>query len=111
MVSLRQLGMTSGKQLRKFNHIIVALAHFLTIYGNHIIVHPVVDGGAAVGNSTLCYFALMVRELQIHATSVDIKALTQILAAHSRALNMPAGIAYSPWASPSHYMLWSCFFP
>ena len=47
----------------------------------------------------------MVGEHQIHATSVDIKLLTQILTSHSRTLTVPTRESVAPRRGPAHDML------
>ena len=54
-------------------------------------------GGHILGN-----FALMVREHEIHAATVDIELLAQVLLSHHRALQMPAREAFSPGRRPAH---------
>ncbi len=51
---------------------------------------------------SLCNLTLMMREYKVHATSVDIKLLTQILSAHRRTFAVPAREAVAPGAGPTH---------
>ena len=45
-------------------------------------------------------FIFVMRELQVGPTTVDVKSLAQHLAAHGRALNVPAGAARPVHAVP-----------
>ena len=46
----------------------------------------------------------VVRKLEIGATAVDIKMLTQKCATHCRTFNMPAWPALSPWRGPTNIL-------
>ena len=57
------------------------------------------------------YFALVVREDEVHAAAVDVEMLAQVLPAHGRAFAVPAGESVAPGARPAHDMLGLCFLP
>src|SRR5690606_2179338 len=53
----------------------------------------------------------MVGSCQIHSTTVDIKLITQVFAAHRRTFNMPTWKTYAPRCRPAHNMFWLRFYP
>ncbi len=53
----------------------------------------------------LGYLAIVVRELEVHAAAVYVELASEILLAHGRTLQMPAGKSLAPWRRPVHYML------
>ena len=96
-VGLLQLRMRTREKFRQGDKIAEALSHLLTVDGNHVVVHPVVHAlGSALGH-VLRDFALVVREHQVHAAAVDVELGAEVFLAHDRALQMPAGEAFSPW--------------
>ena len=103
--------MITCKELLKGNEVIVALTHLLTCNGNHIVVHPVAHALFAQGSAALCNLCLVVREHEVHATTVNIELLTQILGTHSRTLHVPTREAFAPRAGPVHYVLRCSLFP
>src|SRR3954468_21804059 len=84
--------------------VVVAFAHLPPVDGYHIIVQPVMRGFMTVANGALGYLAFVVRKLQIHSTTVNIKFRTQVFGAHGRAFNMPTGKTGAPRAGPAHDM-------
>ena len=89
--------MLSAEELRQGDEVIVALAHLLAVDGDHVVVYPVVHHLAALRCHSLCYLALMVGEDEVHAATVDVEVLSQILLAHGGALAVPAWEALAPW--------------
>ena len=71
------------------------------------VVHPVVHEGFGNGlgsiQSTfaLSNLILMMRKLQISTSPMYIKMLSQELARHGRALNMPTGSTFAPRRCPA----------
>ena len=59
----------------------------------------------------LCDLTLMVGEDEIHATSVDVELLPEVLTTHRRAFGMPAREAFAPGARPAHDVLGLCLLP
>src|SRR5688500_9525076 len=57
-----------------------------------------------VADGALRNLAFVVRELQVHAATMNVELFAQVLRAHGRALDMPAGKAFTPWAFPAHDM-------
>ncbi len=55
--------------------------------------------GNALGDLTL-----MVGELQIHATAVDIELFAEILLTHGGTLQMPSRETVAPGRRPAHYV-------
>ena len=60
--------------------------------------------GSALGH-VLRDFALVVREHQVHSAAVNVELGAEVFLAHDRALQMPAGEAFSPWGRPVHDVL------
>ena len=56
--------------------------------------------GPAGGRLALGDLVFMVREDQVLAAAVDVDLLAQILFGHDRALDVPAGPAFSPGGAP-----------
>ena len=54
---------------------------------------------------------LVMGEDQVHATTVDVKLLAEILSSHGCALCMPAWETFAPGAGPAHDMLGLCLLP
>ncbi len=52
----------------------------------------------------LGYLAFMMWEHEVHASAVDVEALTEIFLAHCRAFKMPSGEAFTPGRWPVHDM-------
>jgi len=82
-----------------------ALGHLLPVDGDHVVVHPEPRRIVAGACGALCNLALVVREQQVHPAAVDIEHVAEVFAAHSRAFDMPAGIAFAPGTAPLHDML------
>jgi hypothetical protein len=59
-------------------------------------VHPEVHHAVAKGALRLGDLVLVVRELQVDPAGVDVESLSQVLQAHRRALDVPAGEAVAP---------------
>src|SRR5882724_7874482 len=102
MKSLCKQWMIATEQLGKFNHVVVTLAHFFTVDGDHVVVHPVPYRAVMVANGALCNFTFVVRKLKVHAAAMYIKLCTQVFCCHGRAFNMPAGKTFAPGACPAH---------
>ena len=88
--------MITCKELLQGNEVVVRLTHLLAINRQHIVVHPVFHSGMSHRSLCLGNLTLVMREDQVHATTVDIKLLAQILPAHSRALTVPARETIAP---------------
>lgn len=65
------------------------------------MVHPV-PGEAEARGLRLGDLALVVGKLQVNPPGVEVKAFPQVLEAHGRALNVPAGVPLPPGALPAH---------
>ena len=59
----------------------------------------------------LSNLTLMMREDEIHATTVDIELLAEIFSSHGSALAVPAGEAFAPRRWPAHDVLGLCLLP
>ena len=95
-VSLLKQRVITRKELLEGDKVIIRFTHLLAIDGQHIVVHPVFHGGVTHRSLSLCYLALMMGEHQVHATSMDIKLLAQVLSSHSCALAVPTREAITP---------------
>src|SRR2546428_622081 len=77
-----------------------ALRQLLPLEGDEPVVHPgpgPLDAPGALADHRL---ALVVRELQVDAASVDVERRSEILVRHRVALHMPAGATVAPGARP-----------
>ena len=83
--------MVARKELLQCDEVTQRLTHLLSVDGDHIVMHPVLHGRMPHRSLGLGYLTLMMGEHQIHATTVDIKLLTEILPAHGCTLAVP------PW--------------
>lgn len=68
-----------------------ALGHLLPLQEDVVVVHPV-PGEAEARGLRLGDLALVVGKLQVNPPGVEVKAFPQVLEAHGRALNVPAGV-------------------
>ena len=103
--------MIAAEQLTELDHIVVTLTHLATIDGDHVVVQPEPCRYLVVANSTLGNLTLMVRELQIHTSTVDVKLITQVLGTHGGTLDVPAGETLAPRTLPTHDMLRGSMLP
>ncbi len=53
----------------------------------------------------------MMGKHEVHAAAVYVEALAEIFLAHGRALEVPAGEAFTPGRGPVHDVFGRCFFP
>ncbi len=70
--------------------------HLLLVHPHETVVHPVVHVGTAVRALGLRDLVLVMRELQILPAAVNIEMMAQMVVAHCRALDVPAGSAGPP---------------
>src|SRR5690606_17723583 len=59
----------------------------------------------------LCDFAFVMREFEVHATSMNVELLAKIFGAHDRALDMPSRDTIAPGRWPPHNVRWRGLFP
>ena len=97
--------MIASEELLQSNEVTQALTHLLTVDGNHIVVHPVVNHLVTLRSHSLSDLALMVRENQIHAATVNIKVTAQVLTSHRSTFAVPARETIAPRTRPAHDML------
>ena len=98
--------MFASEELIQCDEVPKGLPHLLSIDGDHVVVHPVAyHGFSALRGLGLSDLTLVMGEDQVHATTVDVKLLAEILSSHSCALCMPAWEAFAPGAGPAHDML------
>src|SRR4051812_43159256 len=86
------------------------LGHLLLVDAHKAVVHPVLGERRAVRALGLRDLVFVVRELQILAAAVNIEALAEEAAAHSRALDVPSGAPWPPSRRPVR-LLWLGAFP
>ena len=53
----------------------------------------------------LCYLICVVGECVVDAAAVNVKIFTEMLHTYAAALDMPAGVAYSPRAVPLEFLI------
>ena len=90
------IGWTDGEQVGEEDHVAERFAHLVLAAIKHAGVHPVAHEGLASEAFRLSDLRLVVRENEIAAAAVDGEALAQVLHAHCRAFDMPAGAALAP---------------
>ena len=78
-------------------------AHFLIVHRDKAVMQPIAGKAAAAGRLGLGDLVLVMREHQIGTTAVNIKAVPQVFAAHSRTFDMPAGATHTPRAFPRRF--------
>ena len=87
----------TGDELIRGEPIAFGLGHFAAIDGQHVAVHPIVHGAIASGDTyILGNLTLVMRELEVHATSVNVKLLSEVFGAHHGTLQVPSREASSP---------------
>ena len=95
-ISLCEVLILTSEEFKQRDEIAQALAHFLAVDGNHVVVHPVAHHIIALGSCSLSYLTLMMWENQVHASSVNVEVVAQILTSHSRALAVPTWKTVAP---------------
>ena len=86
----------TAEQLRQRYEVAQALAHLLAVDGYHIVVHPVMHALCPAAGNVLRNLALVMREHQVHSSSVYVKYFSEVFFSHYRALEMPSGETFSP---------------
>ena len=74
--------------------------HFFVIDTHETIVHPDIDKGFTGRTLTLRNLVFMVRELQIHATAVNIEVMPEAARRHRGTFDVPARTPFAPRRSP-----------
>ena len=106
-----QFGMVAAEQLRQGDEVPEGLAHLLPVDGDHVVMDPVMHALGTAGGLVLRDLALMVREHQVHAASMDVELLAEVLLPHHGALEVPAREAFTPRGGPAHDVLRLGFLP
>ncbi|MNT36047.1 hypothetical protein D3C72_1721050 [compost metagenome] len=86
-------------------------AHPLSVHCQHIGVHPIFHRFYAVASFSLSNFTFVVREFQIHSSTVNIELVAEIFGTHCSTFQMPAWETFSPRRWPFHNMFQRRFFP
>jgi len=87
------------------------LAHLHAIDRDHVVMNPVARERLVGDGLTLRDLALVVRKHVLETAAVDVERLAQILGAHDRALDMPAGISGTPGRVPLEDVVGLCALP
>ena len=110
-IGLRQQLMSTGEEFVQSDEVAKWFTHLGSVDGNHVVVHPVVNHVIALWSYRLCDFTFVVRENQVHSSSVNIEVFTQVFASHSSTFGVPSGETVAPWRRPAHDMFRLCLFP
>ena len=110
-VGLRQQLMSTGEEFVQRDEVAKWFTHLGSVDGNHVVVHPAVNHVIALWSYRLCDFTFVVRENQVHSSSVNIEVFTQVFASHSGTFGVPSGETVAPWRRPAHDMFRLCLFP
>ena len=94
LITINARDIPNGKE------VVERFAHLDLIHRNKAVVHPVMSKFLAVCRLRLGDLIFMMREDQVFATAMNINRISQILARHRRAFNMPAGTSFRPGRSP-----------
>ena len=103
--------MLPAEELLQRDEVAQRFAHFLSVDGDHIVVHPVVHHVVALRGHGLRNLAFVVRENQVHAAAVYVEVRAQIFASHGGALAVPAGKSVAPRRRPAHDVFGLGFLP
>src|SRR5574344_1394447 len=103
--------MCPREELFQRDEIAQALAHLLAIDCYHVVVHPVAHHLVALASNGLCYFALMVREYQVHSTAVNVEMVAEVFPSHGGAFAVPPRKSFAPMAGPAHNVFRLSGFP
>ena len=84
--------------------------HFLRVNCDKTVVNPVADERRTTGERLrLSHFILMMRENQITAAAVEIKAATQVFIRHCTAFDVPTGASIPPGTFPEWFAWFGAF--
>ncbi len=89
------------QQLAQGVEVAERLGHLLAVDDQVLGVQPGADERLAGGRLALGDLVLVVGEDVVHAAGVDVEALAEVLHAHRRALDVPAGPAGAPGRVPA----------
>ena len=103
--------MRTCEELIKSDEVAQRLAHLCTVYGNHVVMHPIFDHVMPHSCHALGNLTLMVWKYKVHTASMDIKLLAKVLAAHCSTLTVPTWETVAPGRWPAHDMLGLCTLP
>ena len=88
--------MLAAEEFRQGDEVAKALAHLLTVDGDHVVVNPVVHALSATGSYILGNLAFVVREHQVHSAAMDVEHFAKVFFSHHGALQVPAGETVAP---------------
>ena len=72
-IGLVEILVVARKELFEGDEVAERLAHLLTVDGNHVVVHPVMNHLVALRSHSLGYLAFVVREYEVHSASVNVE--------------------------------------
>ena len=85
------------KKIKQIGHIAQTLRHlFAFSINDETVVHPVIGKRLSKSNR-LSAFVFVVRELEVHTTTMQIEAFAQNVKTHHDTFTMPTGSAFAPW--------------
>ena len=87
------------------------LTHFAAVDKHKFAVHPVVDGFVSKPALRLRDFVFVVDGDVVNAARMDVKCVAEVLAAHCRALDVPARETHSPRTVPLLQVVGRSLFP
>src|SRR5690349_3497781 len=88
-IPLLQQRMVAREHLCQHDLVAIALPHFFPIESDHVVMEPITCRNMLVADSALRDLTLMMGELKVHPTPMDVELTTQIFGAHGRAFYMP----------------------
>ena len=85
------------------------LTHFLIVYINISVVHPIICKRLSICTFALCNFVFVMWENQVLTARMNIYRFAKILVHHCTTFNVPTGSAHSPRTFPSRFALFLLF--
>ena len=101
-VGLLQHGVRTFEELFQCDEVTVRLTHFLSIHGQHVVVHPIMYHIFSLGSYGLCNLAFVMREDKVHTATMNVEVLAQVFLSHGCTFGVPAGEAVAPRGRPTH---------
>src|ERR1035437_1562622 len=87
--------MSFGEEIAQGVEVAERLRHLLPFDNQVFRVQPSTSKRFSRRGFTLCDFVLVVWKCQVHATRMDVERVAKVFHGHRRALDMPAGTAWS----------------
>ncbi len=96
----QHFGVVSLENVANGEEVAEGLAHLLMIDIDKAVVQPVLDKGFAGRPFALGDFIFMMGEDQVFTAAVDVESLAEVLYAHRRTFDVPAGTPRAPGGFP-----------